>query len=133
MTLYVDTSALMKRYVAEHDSERAEELLLSDPVLVTSRLTDVELRRNLSRLLSAEDFVSARKQMHRDLEAFIMLSLDDVICREAAIIAERTLCRSLDAIHLASARRVGAATKLFTFDTRQAQAARALGLTVIGT
>ncbi len=39
MTLYVDTSALLKRYVVEHDSESAEELLLSDSVLVTSRLT----------------------------------------------------------------------------------------------
>ena len=35
MTLYVDTSALMKRYVEEHDSETAVQLMGTDPVLVT--------------------------------------------------------------------------------------------------
>ena len=130
MTLYVDTSALMKRYIAEPDSERAEELIRSDPLLVTSRLTDIELRRNLSRLLAKDQLAEARRRAKRDLEAFVVVSLDDVTCREAALIAERTLCRSLDAIHLAAARRVGVSTELLTFDTRQAQAARTIGLTV---
>ena len=50
----------------------------------------------------------------------------------AASIAEQTLCRSLDAIHLASARRAGRATTLLTFDVRQARAAREIGMSVIG-
>ena len=33
MTLYVDTSALMKRYVAERYSDVAEQLMASDQVL----------------------------------------------------------------------------------------------------
>ena len=36
MTLYVDTSALLKRYIAERDSGVAGELMAADPVLVTS-------------------------------------------------------------------------------------------------
>ena len=48
MTLYVDTSALIKRYVHERDSEVAVRLMSTDPVLVTPRLTEVELRRNLT-------------------------------------------------------------------------------------
>jgi len=41
--------------------------------------------------------------------------------------------RSLDAIHLASAQRlVIAGLRFVTFDLRQAQAARALGFTVLG-
>ncbi|MYK73289.1 MAG: type II toxin-antitoxin system VapC family toxin [Acidimicrobiaceae bacterium] len=55
MTLYVDTSALLKRYIAERDSDVADELMATDPVLVTSRLTEVELRRNLARLLDGDD------------------------------------------------------------------------------
>lgn len=35
MTLYADTSALLKRYVEEDDSDLAVELLDSDPTLVT--------------------------------------------------------------------------------------------------
>jgi hypothetical protein len=36
MTLYVDSSALLKRYVDEHDSEASVGLMATDPVLVTS-------------------------------------------------------------------------------------------------
>jgi predicted nucleic acid-binding protein len=51
----------------------------------------------------------------------------------AAAIAELTGVRTLDALHLAAAQRVGgAAVPFLTFDVRQAQAARGLGLTVVG-
>jgi len=42
------------------------------------------------------------------------------------------VCRSLDAIHLAAARRAGPATTVLTFDQRRAQAARSIGLSAIG-
>lgn len=60
MTLYVDTSALLKRYVEEPDSDRADELLAADPELVTARHTVVEVRRNLSRLLDLASANAAR-------------------------------------------------------------------------
>ncbi|MDP6214981.1 MAG: PIN domain-containing protein, partial [Acidimicrobiales bacterium] len=60
------------------------------------------------------------------------LPLDAQVCAEAARIAEQTLCRSLDSIHLAAARRAGTATIVLTFDQRQAEAARSIGLSVIG-
>ena len=132
MTLYVDTSALLKRYVAERDSHVAEELMATDPVLVTSRLTEVELRRNLTRLLEPDELLDARRRSQTDLDAFALVSLDDVTCNDAARIAEQTLCRSLDALHLAAARRAGEATTFLTFDARQAQAARSVGLVVVG-
>ena len=52
---------------------------------------------------------------------------------EAARIAEQTGCRSLDALHLACATRAGPATTVLTFEVRQAQAVRSIGLQVIGT
>ncbi len=133
MTLYVDTSALLKRYVAEHDSDAAEQFMAADPVLVTSRLTEVEVRRSLSRLLNSSDAPAAKRQFLNDLDSFALVSLDGATCNEAARIAEQTLCRSLDALHLAAAVRTGPSTTLLTFDNRQAQAARSLGLAVIGT
>ena len=132
MTLYVDTSALLKRYVAERDSDVAVELMGTDAVLVTSRLTEVELRRNLTRLLDGDDLLRARRQVQDDLDAFALVSLDATTCSEAARIAEQTMCRSLDALHVAAARRAGERTVMLTFDVRQAQAARAIGLAVIG-
>lgn len=132
MTLYVDSSALLKRYVDEHDSEAAVTLMASDPVLVTSRITEVEVRRNLTRLLDGVALSEARSQFSQDLDAFALVGLDPATCNEALRIAEATLCRSLDALHLASAIRVGPATTILSFDIRQAQAARSLGMSVVG-
>lgn len=132
MTLYVDSSALLKRYVDEHDSEAADQLMGTDPVLATSRLAEVEVRRNLTRLLDGDDLERQRRAFSIDLDAFALVSLDATTMNLASRIAEHTLCRSLDAIHLGAARRAGSATTLLTFDARQARAARDVGMTVIG-
>lgn len=133
MTLYVDTSALLKRYVTEADSEVADRLLGSDPVLVTSWITMVELRRNLARLVGPADLPDVRRQCTRDLDEFALVSVDQVVCEAAAEIAEQLQVRSLDAVHLACARRLQVPGLTFlTFDLRQAQAARSLGFTVVG-
>ena len=53
--------------------------------------------------------------------------------RSTSSIAEQTGARTLDALHLGAAQRVGGqAVTYLTFDVRQGQAARNLGLTVIG-
>ncbi|MDE0699598.1 MAG: type II toxin-antitoxin system VapC family toxin [Acidimicrobiaceae bacterium] len=132
MTLYVDTSALLKRYISERDSDAAEQYIAADPTLVTCRLTEVELRRNLARLLKGGDLLSARRQVQTDLNAFALVSIDSTTCNRAAVIAEQTLCRSLDALHVAAAQRAGESTTFLTFDMRQAQAARSVGLVVLG-
>ena len=132
MTLYVDSSALLKRYVDEHDSDVADELMRTDPVLVTSRLTEVEVRRNLTRLLEGDDLDRKRRVLSSDLDAFALVALDAATMSTAARIAEQTRCRSLDSIHLGAAQRAGRTTTLLTFDTRQARAAREIGLAVVG-
>lgn len=133
MTTYVDASALMKRYVDEPDSVVAERWLDADAVLVTSWVTLVEVRRNLARLLQGAALASARAQLDRDLDAFALVAVDEVVCRSAADIGEVLSVRSLDAVHLASAQRLQVAGLVFlTFDLRQAQAARSLGFAVAG-
>lgn len=133
MSLYVDSSALLKRYVDEPDSGAADSLLGSDPSLVTARHTVVEVRRNLARLLTGPDAVAARQAFADDLTALSLVELDEATCEGAAAIAEVTGVRTLDALHLSAAHRVGGpAVPFLTFDVRQAQAARTLGLTVLG-
>jgi predicted nucleic acid-binding protein len=133
VSLYVDSSALLKRYVSEPDSRHADELLRSDPSLLTARHTIVEVRRNLTRILSERDASDARASFARDLASIALIELDAETCERAASIAEVTGVRTLDAMHLAAAQRAGAAAVQFlTFDVRQAQAARTLGFTVIG-
>lgn len=131
MSLYVDTSALLKRYVDEPDGPEAVALLGSDPLLVTARHTEVELRRNLTRLIEPGRLAAVRARALADLAVLAMVALDDTTCAAAAEIGEQTGARTLDALHLAAARRAGV-DALCTFDGRQAQAARALGLRVVG-
>ncbi len=131
MSTYVDSSALLKRYVDEPDSAAADALLRSDADLLTARHTLVEVRRNLARLLSGRQLAAARATFADDLQSLSIIELDEVTCESAATIAETLGVRSLDALHLAAAQRVAApGVSFLTFDMRQAQAARALGLTV---
>jgi predicted nucleic acid-binding protein len=132
VTLYADSSALLKRYVDEPDSERAVELLASDDELVTGRHTWVEVRRNLARLLDPSAAAAARSALIEDLTAFSVVELDAATCELAATIAEQTGVRTLDALHLGAARRLGTSLTFVTFDVRQAQAARGLGFAVAG-
>ncbi len=132
MTLYADSSALLKRYVDEPDSDRAVDLLAGDPELVTGRHTIVEVRRNLARLLTGSAVTSARAAFAKDLLSFAIVELDGDTCELAATIAEQTGVRTLDALHLGAARRLGTAVTFVTFDVRQGLAGRALGLAVAG-
>lgn len=53
MTLYLDSSALLKRYIDEPDSDHFDDILRSDPDWLTCRVTWVEVWRNLGRRLTA--------------------------------------------------------------------------------
>ena len=79
MTTYVDSSALLKRYVHEPDSETADALLATDPVLVTSWVTAVEVRRNLSRLLDGPDLLAAQAQFTADHDAPAIILADEPV------------------------------------------------------
>lgn len=133
MSVYVDSSALLKRYIDEPDSQAADSLLRSDRVLVTARHTIIEVRRNLARLLTGRDLAEAQAAFLADLDALSIVELDPVTCEGAAAVAEVTGVRTLDALHLSAGQRVGGPSVTFlTFDARQAQAARTLGFTVVG-
>jgi predicted nucleic acid-binding protein len=132
MTLYLDSSALLKRYVEEPDSDVAEQYLLADKVWVTARHTGVEVRRNLARLLKGNELAVAQRYFAEDFRRTHIVELDEGTCSLAAQIAEVSLLRTLDALHLAALRRVGSDVPLLSFDIRQAQSARALGITVLG-
>jgi predicted nucleic acid-binding protein len=132
---YVDTSALLKRYVLEPDSGSAERVLQMDPEWVTAAHTEVEVRRNLARRLGGDPrlLAAARAAFAADWASIHVVALDGRTCGLAADLAETTGARSLDALHLAAAQRAGAPSlRLVAFDVRLAQTARSLGWTVVG-
>jgi predicted nucleic acid-binding protein len=133
MTTYIDSSALLKRYVSEPDSEFAISLIDADEVLATSWLTVVEVRRALSQLLHVNELASALQVVHDDIERMALVLPDATTRLAAAEIASALNVRSLDAVHLACAQRLRIPSLRFvTFDVRQAVAGRALGFAVLG-
>lgn len=130
MTLYLDTSALLKLYVQEPESDDCEVLLNEDPDWVTARHTFVETRRNLRRLLgSGHEHSDALGQFTDDWQRCDVVELDAAVCQSAALLAESSGLRTLDALHLAAALAVEVAT-VVTYDRRLAQGARDAGLDV---
>ena len=133
MSLYVDTSALLKRYITEDGSNTFQQYLVSDPSWISARHTLIETRRNLARLLDGRKLKTAQQAFRNDWARTNIVELDETTCGIAADIAEITGARSLDALHLAAAKRVGGGNLPFlTADLRQAQAARAMGWVVLG-
>jgi uncharacterized protein len=133
MSLYVDSSALLKRYIDEKDSSRAEQILLSDETWITGQHTLVEVRRNLVRLLDPETHTLVKRRFNDDWQRMHVVALDEVTCEMASNVAEALGVRSLDALHLAAAQRAGQQSLGFlTFDLRLAQSARTLGFVVHG-
>ena len=133
MTLYTDSSALIKRYVAEEESDAAESVLLADPEWVTGRHAFVEVMLAIHRRLGDAERPLASAAFERDWDRMYVVALDDAVCRRAAELGVVTGARSLDALHLAAAERAGGRSiPIVTFDVRLGHAARALGFGVIG-
>ncbi len=133
MTLYTDSSALIKRYVAEDDSDVADSVLLADPEWVTGRHTFVEVMLAIHRRLGDAECSVASAAFERDWQRTYVVALDDAVCRRAAELGIVTGARSLDALHLAAAERAGGRSlPIVTFDVRLGHAARSLGFGVIG-
>lgn len=133
MSLYVDTSALMKGYIDEADSDDSESILRTDSQWVTAQHTFVEGQSVLGRLLEGYDLADALDLFVANWNAMLVIDLDHETCRRAAELAVTLKVRALDALHLAAAHRAGAPGVPFvTFDFRLAQAARSLDWKVLG-
>lgn len=133
MSLYIDSSALVKRYVAEADSAECDRILRAGPSWITGRHTWVEVSRTLARLVQDTELDRILQAFERDWRRTHVVELDEATCNLAAETARIQGVRTLDALHLAAAMHVGGTTfPFFTYDLRQAQAARALGLNVLG-
>jgi predicted nucleic acid-binding protein len=134
LTLYIDSSAILKLYLDEPETGDCESIVASDPDWQSARLSRVEVRRILSRSLRGREYSTARRRFDGDWARTQIVELDRVTCDLAAQIAESTGIRTLDSLHLAAAQRVADKDLRFlTYDRRQARAARGLGFDVVGT
>lgn len=128
--LFLDTSALVKRYVAEEGTDRVLELMASDREWSASALAFTETRVTLCHLgFDQATLTSLSDALEADWDRFFVVPVDDLCLAEAIEIGCAHRVRTLDGIHLAAARRL-AQSRLVTFDERQLEAAETLGLEV---
>lgn len=127
---YFDSSALVKRYILEDEQAQVAEALRAAPRAVTSVVSIVEVRRVIAMVESAAERAMAQAAFLHELDSFYLVELNGETVSDAALIAENTSLRSLDSIHLASARRVGE-EEVMSFDRRQRSVASALGMRVL--
>jgi predicted nucleic acid-binding protein len=84
VTLYVDSGALIGRYVAEDDSDRADAILLADPDGVTGRHAYVEVSLAIHRRLGEAERQATVEAFEEDWARTFVVALDEVVCRRAA-------------------------------------------------
>lgn len=127
MSVYFDSSALAKRYVLEQESDQARSLFETCNEPTISAIAIIEVRRIVGRFTGPMERVTAQALFNRDLELMSIIDVTPVIVETAAEIAATSQLRTLDSIHLASAM-AAECTRIVTFDKRQAQVARSLGI-----
>jgi uncharacterized protein len=132
-SLYVETSALLKCYVSEPESDACQSILDEHSHWVTSRITITETLINLRKRLSTAEFAIASKMFASDVKVFDVVEFDAELSFQASEVADGNNLATLDAIHLASALRVkGSQVAFLTYDKRLAKAAKKSGLRVLG-
>ncbi len=108
------------------------EAMERDREWAASALALVEAEVSLC-LSGVDDDETKRQQLRLDWERFQVVPLDAFGLRRASEIGCAQKVRTLDAVHLAAADRFPRPVSFLTFDRRQAAAARALGMDVVGT
>jgi predicted nucleic acid-binding protein len=106
--IYLDTSALVKRFVAEAASDRVRRLIVTEASVATSKIAYAEIYSGLTTKwrendLSKSDYALACRQFETDWEAYVRVDLDDEILLIARDLIQRHPLRGFDAVHLASA------------------------------
>jgi predicted nucleic acid-binding protein len=120
---YLDPSALVKLAIEEPESAALRRYLRRRRPLVSSALARTEVVRAL--LLEGEEGLARGRSV---LERVDLIRITDRILNAAAMLLPAEV-RSLDAIHVASARQLGADLgSLVTYDERMFEAAVELGL-----
>jgi uncharacterized protein len=139
VSTYIDTSALVKRYVHEPSSQAFDDFVAaSDDEFVLSPLTLVELQSVLMRRLRQRDFDRVYLKRLRglfdgDLRAalWVVQPFPTQAFAEATRLLEApdVALPTLDALHVASAKALGC-TSFATADRQQARAAQRCGLSI---
>ena len=107
MTLYCDTSSLVKLYVSEPGSDDVRAQVAGAAVVASSVIAYPEVRATLARLrrdrlLPPAAFAQVKRQFEADWSSIASVTMDAAEVRRAGDLAERHGLRAPDGIHLAA-------------------------------
>lgn len=105
---YLDTSALIKRFVNEKGSALVQSIVQRSGPIATAKIAYAEIFAGLSRKLREgailkSQYALACRQFESDWQAYIRIDLRDEILLAARNLIQRHPLRAYDAVHLASA------------------------------
>ncbi len=137
MILYLDTSALVKRYFKEPHSDEIISRWKSAPQIVTSSVAFAETMASIYRKKREAKIADALisevvRSFHRDWDSFVRVEVSDELNGYIERVVEGYPLRGFDSIHLASALAIKEMLPedvvFACFDDKLSRAARAEGL-----
>ena len=132
MTVYVDSSALVRRYLRDRHTPLAVEAMAADDAWCASSLVRTEAQLALHRAsVSSRQQSALWRELRDEWDAFWVVPLDDRCMARAVEIGATYGVRIVDAIHLAAADRLPGPVRYLTFERGQIPAADALGFEVV--
>lgn len=111
MTLYVDTSSLVKLYVAESGSDEVRGLVAGARIVATSAIAYAEARAAFARLrreraLRPGEYRGVKQALDADWPRYVAVDVTSDLSRAAGDLAERHALRGYDSVHVASYLRI---------------------------
>ena len=128
MTAFVDTSSLIKRYVAEKGSSRFIKILMGLTDVVIAPITIIEIYSGLFRRLKDKSLASSafqiiENELGRNFQDYSVVVWNEDLVMDSIAMARKHALRTLDAIQLASARMAGS-LQFITSDQELARVAK---------
>jgi hypothetical protein len=107
MRLFIDTSALIKRYISEDGSEQVDNLMDSAIEIIVSPVTKIECISTIKRLLTeklitSKEFNDIKNDILYDFQYFNVIRMNDRVENTAIKLIEKYQLKTLDAIQLSS-------------------------------
>ena len=139
MNLYLDISALIKRYVIEPGASDVRTLIQQVELFATARITRAEMAAALAKSIRMK--VASTKQANRnfvtlqsDWPAIFCIEISEIVVNQATLWAWDYNLRGYDAIHLAAAslwqKSMDETVTIATFDRQLWTIAQQVGLAV---
>ncbi len=134
MTIALDTSALLGRYLSGPHRQVVIDAMAADPVWCASALALAEALGMVDRVCDVPtDGDRVRQALRDDWERINVVPVDQRCLDRASELTREQPLRTVDALHLAAADRLPKPVTYVTFDPRQIPVALALGLDVVST